>query len=184
MICAVRAQSAAGLRPSAVTMNSLAPEELGRIQIAQECLRHGDAVKAAEQLKELRLESINDPSVLEIRWEICAQDQQWEAALEIGHALRETSPENRFGWLYEASSLIELNRAAVAFDLLVKAAERFPDDPVIPYNLTCCACRLKRVPEASKWLAKAIELGGRAEIKLMALDDKDLAPMLDEICAL
>ena len=165
-------------------MSSLAPEEAARIQVAQECLRNGDHVKAAEQLKELRLDSLHHPDVLEIRWEICAQDGQWEAAFEIGHALRAAAPENKFGWLYEASSLIELNRSETAFDLLVVAAEKFHDDPIIPYNLTCCACRLQRKSEASRWLAKAIEIGGRAEIKLMALDDKDLAPMLEEICAL
>ena len=55
-------------------------------------------------------------------------------------------------------------------------AALFPVDEIIPYDLACVCCGLKRLDEARSWLAKAIEAGGNA-IKLKALDDPDLEPI-------
>ena len=93
-------------------------------------------------------------------------------------------PENEFAWLWLSCSLNELGRSQEAYDALVYAFHRLPKSPMIAYNLACCACRLKRLSDAWNWIAKAIEVGGRANVKLMALDDPDLAPLLDRICAL
>ena len=116
------------------------------------------------------------PKVLEVRWQIYANLEKWEGALEIASALVTMRPDWANGWIYKASSLTELNRHEEAYETLSAAAARFPSDEIIPYDLACVCCALKRLEEARIWLGKAIEAGGR-EMKLRALDDPDLTPL-------
>ena len=85
-------------------------------------------------------------------------------------------PEWANGWIYKASSLTELNRHQEAYGTLVEAAERFPADEIILYDLACVCCGLKRPDEARTWMARAIEAGGD-EIRKRALEDSDLEPV-------
>ncbi len=165
-------------------MKSFSPSDTVFLQGAQEFLKAGQHAEARAELEKIASEQQKHPDVLEARWEVCAQAAEWEIALELANLLCDMNPENQIGWMYRACSLDELKRAQEAFEVLLTAAERFPKAPTIPYNLACCACKLGRLKEASFWLAKAIENGGRAEIKLMALDDADLMPLLDQICAM
>jgi hypothetical protein len=57
------------------------------------------------------------------------------------------------------------------------AAEKFPNEWQIHYNMACYACQLGEIEEARALLARAVELGDADKMKLMALDDPDLAPM-------
>jgi hypothetical protein len=70
---------------------------------------------------------------------------------------------------------------AQAWGALLPAAEIFPDDPVIAYNLSCYACQLNELDASRVWLKRAIKIGGKDEIKKMALDDVDLKPLWPEI---
>jgi hypothetical protein len=36
--------------------------------------------------------------------------------------------------------------------------DRFAKNPILPYNLACCACQLGNLKEAKTWLQKAFEL--------------------------
>jgi hypothetical protein len=64
---------------------------------------------------------------------------------------------------------------------LVPAARRFPKEPIIPFNLSCYACQMSELEEARAWLQQAMQIGGREEIKNMALGDADLEPLWEEI---
>ena len=64
-----------------------------------------------------------------------------------------------------------------AWDALLPAADRFPSQLMIAFNLACYACQLGRLEEAREWLRKAMELGDEKEIKTRALDDPDLEPL-------
>ena len=64
-----------------------------------------------------------------------------------------------------------------AWDALLPAADKFPSQPMIAFNLACYACQLGRLEEAGEWLRKAIDLGDEKEIKTRALDDPDLEPL-------
>jgi tetratricopeptide (TPR) repeat protein len=165
-------------------MKSLSPAETVSIEAAQEFLKLGKHAEAKAEVEKIGPDGQGHPNVLEVRWEICAQEADWQNALEIAATLCQIVPDNESGWLYQACCLDELKRTQAAFDILLTAAERFPRIPHIPYNLACLSCKLNRLKDASFWLGKAIELGGRAEVKLMALDDADLAPLLDQICAM
>ena len=64
-----------------------------------------------------------------------------------------------------------------ALDALLPAADRFPSQPMIAFNLACYACQLGRLEEAREWLRKAMDVGDEKEIKTRALDDPDLEPL-------
>ena len=84
------------------------------------------------------------------------------------------------GWIHLSYTLHELHRTQEAWDNLSAVAARFPDNFNIAYNLACYACQLGNLPRARELLGLAIELGGSAETKLMALKDPDLTPLWTE----
>ncbi|MBM3840460.1 MAG: hypothetical protein FJ398_21345 [Verrucomicrobia bacterium] len=163
---------------------TLPPHAATHIQAAQEFLKKGDHAGAEQALKQTSPEFLDHPDALEVRWELAAHAGNWDSALALSKALCQLTPESEYAWLGQACSLHELGRKQEAFDTLVAAFQKVPKSPMIAYNLACGACRLKRPADGWQWLTKAIELGGRAEVKLMALDEPDLAPLLDQICAL
>jgi hypothetical protein len=61
------------------------------------------------------------------------------------------------------------------------AAEKFPAEPVIAYNLSCYACQMQQLDIARTWLQRAMAAGKKDAIKKMALDDDDLQPLWEEI---
>jgi hypothetical protein len=64
---------------------------------------------------------------------------------------------------------------------LLPAAKKFPDESVIPYNLSCYACQLNQLDIARHWLERAVIAGKKEYIKKMALADDDLKPLWAEI---
>lgn len=156
-----------------------------------EPLPHGDAIhltaakgwcelqnfaEAQEELAKITASLLVHPDVLEIRWQICANTKKWDEALEIATAIVAATPGKPNGWIYRANSLNELGRVEESYAIALEAAQRFPKDEIILYDLACYCCALKRLDEARAWLRKAIEFGG-ARIKLKALDDPDLEPL-------
>jgi Flp pilus assembly protein TadD len=62
-----------------------------------------------------------------------------------------------------------------AWAALLPARERFPQEPVIPYNLACYAAQMNRLDEAFEWLRQAVTAAGKADpIRQMATQDPDL----------
>ena len=165
-------------------MNSLSPTDESLIQAAQECLKTNNPDGAREAVGKLSPDGVAHPSALEVSWELDAQAGNWENGLSTAKRLCESSPDNAQAWLCQACCLSELKRHAEALEMLAAVVDRFPKIPMIAYNLACCACKLERLEEAQKWLHRAVEEGHRLEIKLMALDDPDMLPLLDQVCAL
>ena len=62
-----------------------------------------------------------------------------------------------------------------------EAAEAFPKESIIPFNLACYACQMRQLEEARAWLRRALKIGGKQKIKQLALDDPDLQPLWEEI---
>jgi tetratricopeptide (TPR) repeat protein len=161
-------------------MKALQPPDSLHLQAAQGwCELHAFAEADAE-LDKIAPKLHAHPSVLEVRWQIYANLEKWDGALDIASAIATARPEWANGWIYKASSLTELNRQPEAYETLSAAAARFPGDKIIPYDLACVCCSLKRVDEARVWLVKAIEVGGN-QINLRVLDDPDLEPLWKDI---
>ncbi|MCL4180230.1 MAG: tetratricopeptide repeat protein [Verrucomicrobia bacterium] len=133
-------------------------------------------LEANEELEQVQPQNRAHPDVLEARWQVYANLEKWDGALELASALMRMMPSKPEGYLYTASSLQELGRKEESLQTLLTAVERFPADEIVLYDLACLCCLLGRVEDARRWLAKAIEVGGD-EVKLRALDDTDLEPL-------
>ena len=70
-----------------------------------------------------------------------------------------------------------------AWEALLPAADKFPKEPIIPYNLSCYACQMQKLDTARLWLKQATTIGGVKKIKRMAMQDPDLEPLWPEIRA-
>jgi tetratricopeptide (TPR) repeat protein len=156
-------------------MKPLEPPDSLHLQAAQSWCELHAFTEADAELDKIAASLRAHPKVLEVRWQVYANLEKWAGA-HIASAILKQVPDWPSGWIYRASSLIELNRQQEAYETLSAAAALFPRDEIIPYDLACVCCGLKRVDEARSWLAKAIESGGDT-IKLKALDDPDLEPI-------
>jgi hypothetical protein len=102
-------------------------------------------------------------------------------AAEVARSISVILPDNSWGWIHLAFSLHELKRTKEVWNALLPFADKFPDDPTIRYNLACYSCQLGKLKEALRWIGKAIEVAGKKDIRLMALDDPDLEPLWNDI---
>jgi hypothetical protein len=128
----------------------------------------------------------NHPDVLEVRWTIFAHEKQWRDALEIAEQELKYAPDESSGWLHRAYTLRRVGGGGLsqAWDALLPAAEKFPAEPVIAYNLSCYACQMQQLDIARRWLNRAVAAGKKDAIKKMALADGDLQPLWEEIATL
>jgi len=123
------------------------------------------------------------PAVLDARWTLCAHEKRWADALEIANAELAVAPDDCPGWLHRAYALRRVPDGGLprAWDALLPAAEKFPDEPVVAFNLACYACQRQQPDVAREWLQRAMKIGGREAIRKMALADDDLKPLWAEI---
>src|SRR6266853_3478079 len=170
----------AGPREAGV-IQPLQPPDIFHLQAAQGWFELGSHEEANEELEQIPPQNRAHPAVLEVRWAIYAAAKKWEAALDIASALIQLVPENSFGWVNRSFALHELNRTAEARDNLLPVLDKFPDEPILRYNLACYECRLGRLEQAKDWLEKAFRMGNANQMKLAALKDPDLEPLWKEI---
>lgn len=167
-------------------MHDLEPLDLDDIRSLQAALGWLGLDSPAEARAELdaiapALQS--HPAVLEARWFLCAHEKNWRDALAVAERELIAAPGIASGWLHRAYALRRVNGGglAQAWDALLPAAEQFPAEPVIAYNLSCYACQLNEMAASRDWLQRAIKVGGKEVIKKMALADDDLKPLWPEI---
>ena len=82
------------------------------------------------------------PDVLGVRWQVYANQERWEEALDLADAFIRKAADRPEGHIHVASSLQELGRAQEALAVLLQAAQRFPQDEIILYDLACLCCLL------------------------------------------
>ena len=144
----------------------------------------GDIDSAEEELNQISPPMRAHPEVLLTRSEIYFTAQKWETLLPLAEMLLQQAPELDQVWLNRSYALHELKRTQAAFDQLLPAAEKFPRQWLIRYNLACYCAQLGQLEEAMQWLNGAITLTSKKEIKAMALDDPDFEPLQKEIQAI
>lgn len=157
----------------------LQPPDSFHLQAAQGWFELGNHLEANEELEKISPQNSAHPAALEVRWEMYAAAKRWSAALDIAAALVALAPESSLGWVHRSFALHELKRTAEARDNLLPVVGKFPDEPVIPYNLACYECHLGRLEQ--HWLEKAFKLGDARRMRLAALKDPDLEPLWKEI---
>jgi hypothetical protein len=143
----------------------------------------GSVADARAELDCIPPDQQSHPAVLEARWLVCAYEKTWHDALVVADQEIAAAPEAVSGWLHRAYALrrVDGGSLALAWDALFPAAERFPSEPVVAYNLSCYACQMNDLDASRVWLQRAVKSGGKETIKKMALDDDDLKPLWPEI---
>ena len=157
-------------------MKPLEPPESFHLSAAVGWLELGNHLEANEELEKITPQLRVHPDVLTVSWQICAKGEQWASAFEIARTLVELVPDESFGWIHQAYALRRMPGGGInqAWDALLPAADKFPKEALIPYNLSCYASQMGKLDEAKQWLQRAIELGDPMQIKLMAPSDPGL----------
>ena len=164
-------------------MTKLEPPDTHFLSAAIGWVELGVYTEARAELSNISPAFQSHPDVLEANWLIAAREKNWKAALDVARTLVQTEPDRSFGWLHQAYALRRVPEGGLqaAWDALLPAADQFPKEPTIPYNLSCYACQMGRLDDARTWLRRALDTGDRSGIKLMALSDPDLKPLWVEI---
>lgn len=164
-------------------MQTLDHPDLHFLNAAQGWLGLDCPEEAVVELNAIAPEFQSHPEVLEARWQLETRLQNWDAALKIAQLELQNAPDDSAGWLHHAYALRRASRGGLimAWGALLPAAQKFPKEPVIAYNLACYACQLKQMDKAREWLDRAVKVGGREEIHKMALSDEDLKPLWPEL---
>jgi hypothetical protein len=166
-----------------IRVQVLEPPDIHRVNAALGWLGLSSPVDARAELDAIAPEQQSHPAVLEARWLLCAHEKNWRDALMVAEREVAVGPDKAAGWLHRAYALrrVEGGGLAQAWDALLPATEKFPDEAVIAYNLSCYACQMNKLTEARAWLHRAITTGDKDVMKKMALEDEDLKPLWAEI---
>src|SRR5215475_1001802 len=153
-------------------MNSVEPPDSHYLAAAVGWLELGNAAEAEAELSSVSAELHQHPDVLEDRWMIAANREQWQEGLKIARALLQDAPDRSSGWLHQAYALRRVPDGGVkkAWEALLPAFDKFPKESIISYNLSCYACQMGQLDAARVWFKRALVIGGRDKIKQMALD--------------
>ncbi len=147
----------------------------------------GNSREAVNELRELTSAGRDQPEVLELLWQLHAEVKEWTESLVVAERLIEVAPQDSFGWVHRAYSLRRAPGGGLekAWHALRPAADQFPKEKIIPYNLACYAAQMGRLDEAWVWLQRAMDIAGDVRaIKAMAIVDEDLKPLWNRIQAL
>jgi|ERR1044071_2349443 tetratricopeptide (TPR) repeat protein len=158
-------------------MKTLQPPDNFHLRAAQGWVELGNHKEAWKELEEIRPEFRAHPDVLQIRWTVYAFARDWKAGVEICEALIKLESSRPEPWIHRSFALHELKRTQEALEKLLPAVHIFPNDWTIPYNLACYTCQLGKLKDAMTWLEKAIDFGGKTDVRQMALEDSDLEPL-------
>ncbi len=164
-------------------MEPLEPPDTHYLSAAIGWLGLGSASEAKTELAHIAPARQRHPDVLEVRWSICAHEQNWVDALQIARELLHAAPERPSGWLHQAYALRRVPQGGLktAWEALLPAFDKFPKEPLIAFNLACYACQLGDLAAARTWLERACVLGGADQVKALALSDPDLQTLWDEV---
>jgi tetratricopeptide (TPR) repeat protein len=141
----------------------------------------GDARSAVEEIGRISTARQLHPDVLAVRWDLCAREQNWEDAHTIAQLALDLEPDRPNPWIQRSFALHELKLTEEAYECLLPAAERFPEETTVAYNLACYCCQLGQPERAMEWFAQARATGDPDRLTAMALNDPDLAPLRSAI---
>src|SRR5436190_20113205 len=135
-------------------MNNVEPPDSHYLAGAIGWLELGNVSEAEAELASLSPDLQQHPDVLEVRWLIAASREQWQEGLKIARALLQDAPDRSSGWLHQAYALRRIPDGGVkkAWEALIPAFDKFPEESIISYNLSCYACQMNQLEAARVWL--------------------------------
>ncbi len=158
---------------------TIPPPDSHHLLAAVGWLELGNLSEADQEWERISPELRGNPEVLEVSWQIHAKALNWAKCVAIARQLLQIDSKKPGGWIHLSYALHELKRTREAHENLVGVLEQFPDEWLMRYNLACYSCQLGNSEEASRWLAGAALKGDAKQIKEMAKDDPDLAPLFN-----
>lgn len=164
-------------------MEILEPPDTHHLSAALGWAELGNCEEARVELAKVQPGLSGHPTVLEVTWSIHAAQKDWAGALRVAEQLVQAAPDQANGWLHRAYAMRRTPDGGLkaAWDALLPAVDRFPQEATIPYNLACYACQLSELDEARRWFQRALAVGQKARLKAMAVSDPDLEALWSEI---
>jgi hypothetical protein len=166
----------------------LVPPDSFHLSAAEGWFELGNHLEANEELEHIPPQLRVHPDVLALRWQIYAKENEWPACVSISTALTQLVPGDSDHWLRLANSLRNVpgTGVAVAREVLLLRVDHFPQNPFFLFYLACCCAQLNLLVESHDWWDKALIIaktnGMFDEIRLKALDEPDLEPLLKMTC--
>lgn len=151
--------------------------DIRRLEAAEGWLGLGNQAEARAELDEVTPAMREHPLTLHFRWRVHAEARQWEAALAAATTLTGLQPKDARTWVNRSFALHELKRTLEARDGLLPVLDRFPQNALMRYNLACYESQLGNLDQAAEWLRQALALPGSTDLKALARQDPDLAPL-------
>jgi tetratricopeptide (TPR) repeat protein len=167
-------------------METLEPPDTYYLSAALGWMELGNCSEARAELAKVNSALANHPAVLEVTWSVYASEKDWANALHAAELLVKSAADHPAGWLHRAYAIRRVPGGGLhaAWDVLISAVDRFPQEATIPYNLACYACQMGELDEARRWFQRALAVGEKAKLKSMAVSDTDLQPLWAEISSL
>lgn len=168
-------------------MTPLEPSDHHVLSAAEGWFELGNPAEALAELATLSEAASRHPAALELHWQILAQQGAWDLAVPIAEDLIRSAPASSAGWLHRAYALRRASSGGLpqAWSALYPAAELFPGESLVAYNLACYATQMGRQDEGWEWFLRAIQISGDGRaLRLMGLRDEDLKPLWGRIKSL
>lgn len=161
-------------------MSSLPHPDCLHLQAAQGWFELGSFLEANTELENITPGLRAHPEVLKLRCRVYLKLQSWFGVAELSKSLSEFFPDESEWLMSHATALRNLDRLREAYEVLLQAAAKFPNDWQFAYTLSCYAAVLGRFQSSEKWFKQAILLDERKTQKL-GIDDPDLKPLWDSM---
>lgn len=165
-------------------MAIIAPPDTHYYRAAEGWLEFGLPQEAVAEWDRLSIAARRIPVVLDLRWRISAALQEWDHGVELGEQLVALDPQSAGGWLRLSFALRRATGGGLqrAWEALRPAADQFPEEETIAYNLACYATQLGRLDEGWEWFLRALVVtSNSANLKRVGLEDVDLEPLWQRI---
>jgi hypothetical protein len=132
-----------------------------------------------EELEKATAQRRSHSGILHLRFRVYSAARHWELALVVAEALFKHDSEIPDAWINRSFVLHKMKRTAEAESLLLPALGRFRRRQRFRNNPAFYACVLGNTDKGRALLDRAFTLSGKEadELKLIALDDPDLAAL-------
>lgn len=166
-------------------MRPIGPPDLFAVRAAEGWLALGDVGEARAELERVSGENTDHPQVLDVRWQVAAMAGDWRGAHRLAVRMVALHPELVAGWIHRSYAARRMDGGGLeaALGELLPAAERFPEEPMVAFNLACYLAQSGAADEAWRWFVEACRRGDADAVRKAALADEDLRPLWSRIRA-